>query len=653
MKRSLCYLLPALFAAVVLFSCKDDDKKITPALELSTNAENPGNGATTRDFTVTSNTKWSAESNQTSWCTVSPETGNGNGTVTITIAANETTEARVATITVKTTSGSPDVEKKITVTQAAGETPNTLTLTDETLDFEGDEDSQNFTVVSNTNWSVESDQTWCTVSPATGDGEEEVTVTVEANEGTTERTATITVKTTAGTPELEETITITQAPLPEPTLTLSETELSFDSAGGTKTFNVTSNTKWIDSSNQTWCTVTPTNDRGNKPVTITVAANTTYVERTATITVVTDLGTPEVTKTITIKQAAALPAPTLTTSTTALNYDNTAGSKTFDVTSNTDWSVSSNQTWCTFSPATDNGNKTVTVTVTANTGTSRTATITVTTTSGTPVQTKTISVTQDAPAVGDNLADRITMSGTGDDAKLVITRDYTTAGLYFRWGSIVGIYSDTGSKNAVLPASSAAGSDGVGNWDASGADVAFNPTTISCTTYASVPYTTGVEIQHTLENMQAGKGDPCRLVGYTIKEIKEATEVLDNKEWRMPSQQENMDFTGVTTTGPTSDNVLWFWPGADSPFSLVQGYEYPAKGSGVVSASRIAHFLPNSGQRNSSGKITNLNNCGYYWSSTLLTVTASSGIFQNPSALTLNQSFTHTVANAVRCVKQQ
>ena len=68
--------------------------------------------------------------------------------------------------------------------------------------------------------------------------------------------------------------------------------------------------------------------------------------------------------------------------------------KTFDITSNTDWSVSSNQPWLSASPNSGNGNRTITVTAAANTGsTQRNATITV---SGTGVATQYISVTQDA-----------------------------------------------------------------------------------------------------------------------------------------------------------------------------------------------------------------------------------------------------------------
>ncbi|MBN1805970.1 MAG: BACON domain-containing protein [Sedimentisphaerales bacterium] len=65
---------------------------------------------------------------------------------------------------------------------------------------------------------------------------------------------------------------------------------------------------------------------------------------------------------------------------------------TFDVNSNTDWTVSSNQTWLTVSPTSGSNNETVTVTAQENISTSpRTATVTV---SGECITPKTVTVTQ-------------------------------------------------------------------------------------------------------------------------------------------------------------------------------------------------------------------------------------------------------------------
>jgi len=83
------------------------------------------------------------------------------------------------------------------------------------------------------------------------------------------------------------------------------------------------------------------------------------------------------------------------------------GTRTITITSNTDWTVSSDVTWLTISPVSGSNDGTVTVTAEANTTESqRTATITV---NGTGATAQTISVTQEAAS-----------SGGGDDEEGVV-----------------------------------------------------------------------------------------------------------------------------------------------------------------------------------------------------------------------------------------
>ena len=65
-----------------------------------------------------------------------------------------------------------------------------------------------FSVTSNTDWTVSSDQSWLTVNPVSGTGNGSVTVTAEENTGATARTATVTISATGVT---SQTVTVTQA----------------------------------------------------------------------------------------------------------------------------------------------------------------------------------------------------------------------------------------------------------------------------------------------------------------------------------------------------------------------------------------------------------------------------------------------------------
>jgi hypothetical protein len=181
------------------------------------------------------------------------------------------------------------------------------------------------------------------------------------------------------------------------TLLVSETTITASAAADTYSFNITSNTVWtVTSSEPSWCTVSPENGSNNSAVTVTTTANA-GAERAATITV---SGTGVADKTITVTQAAAAPAYTLAVSPETLNFAATGEDKTFDITSNTAWTVTSSESsWCTVSPENGSNNSAVTVTTTANAGAERAATITV---SGTGVADKTITVTQAGSSTGPN-----------------------------------------------------------------------------------------------------------------------------------------------------------------------------------------------------------------------------------------------------------
>ncbi len=81
--------------------------------------------ASTASFTISSNTNWSASSDQT-WLTVSNTTGSNSATITVTAAANPLSVTRSAVITVSATYATA---KKITITQAAAAAATTTTVT--------------------------------------------------------------------------------------------------------------------------------------------------------------------------------------------------------------------------------------------------------------------------------------------------------------------------------------------------------------------------------------------------------------------------------------------------------------------------------------------------------------------------------------------
>ena len=279
-------------------------------------------------FAVTTTVAWTAASNA-DWCTVTPS-GTGNGTLTATYSANLLPVQRMASITATGTGFAPVV---VTVTQAAA--PATLAITPPNRDMAAEAGNTSFDVISNSTWNVTSDQTWCSIT-ASGSGNGMIAAACIQNLLVTSRTANITVTVAGLSPVV---ITVTQAGA-LPILTVTPSPIEVMASAGDTTLAVTSNTDWTVTSDQAWCTVN-LSGTGSGPLTALYSENLLLTPRVANITVTVEGLEPVI---VSLTQAGALP----TLAVSPLNQDVTvdADTITFEVTSNTDWTVVSDQTWC-------------------------------------------------------------------------------------------------------------------------------------------------------------------------------------------------------------------------------------------------------------------------------------------------------------------
>ena len=223
-----------------------------------------------------------------------------------------------------------------------------------------------FTVTSNSSWTAVSGQTWCTVtSSGTGNG----TITANFTENTTgsQRIANVTVTVAGITPVI---VTVTQSAA-TPTLTVTPANQNVASPAGSTQFTVTTSVSWTAVSDQAWCTVT-SSGTGNGTITANYTENTTASQRIASVTV-TASGIPPVVVTVTQNTAT----PTLSVTPPNQNVASSAGTTSFSVTSNSAWTSTSSQTWCTITTS-GSGNGTINANYTQNPElTPRVATITV------------------------------------------------------------------------------------------------------------------------------------------------------------------------------------------------------------------------------------------------------------------------------------
>jgi hypothetical protein len=209
-----------------------------------------------------------------------------------------------------------------------------------------------------------------------------ITAEYEENTGTDARIATITVK---GSGVNDQVVTVTQLGSGS-TLIVTPLNQNVTWTLGITSFTVVSNVEWTSSSDQAWCTVTPSGT-DNGTITATYQENKATNARTATITV---KGSGVNDQMVTVTQSGAPPSLIVTPSNQ--NVTSSSGTAIFDVASNIAWSSSADQAWCTVTPS-GTGNGTLTASYQANTGSSsRIATITI---SGSGVNNQVVTLMQD------------------------------------------------------------------------------------------------------------------------------------------------------------------------------------------------------------------------------------------------------------------
>jgi hypothetical protein len=154
--------------------------------------------------------------------------------------------------------------------------------------------------------------------------------------------------------------------------------------------------------------------------------------------------------------------------------------------------------------------------------------------------------------------------------------------LFFKFGSVVG--TNVSAEYTPWPGADA---------------VKFNPSSTATTVYAdytTIPAWNGTnttdgyissDSYHTKANVLAGRGDPCKLVGLTITQIRAGT--IDNGEYRLPTHAEMV----ATYSAPTY---------------------VAAPTKGIHAGDINTTFLPASGDLHEDGLSHAVGSLGHWWS---------------------------------------
>ena len=309
---------------------------------------------------------------QPEWVKQTDKANSGNvDTYTFTAEENTSTEAREGVIVF---CNDNNVCVPVTVKQAGANA--TLSVSPAELTFTAKSESKAFSIASNTAWTATSSAPWAKINASSGSGNAQVVVSAEENTAITQRSATITIKTADG--KASATVKVTQSAA-NVIFSVDKNEHSVAAAGGDFSVKVTHNIGYKINSQPEWVKQTGKVPSGNTDTyTFTAEANTSTEAREGVIVFCIDNNecVP-----VTVKQAGA--NATLSVSPASMTFTAKSESKTFTVTSNTDWTMTSDAAWVKLSATDGSGNAQVTVTAEENTATKqRIATITLKTKDG-------------------------------------------------------------------------------------------------------------------------------------------------------------------------------------------------------------------------------------------------------------------------------
>ena len=319
---------------------------------------------------------------QPEWVKQTGKVPSGNtDTYTFNAEANTSTEAREGVIVFCN-----DNNECVPVTVKQAGANATLSVSPAELTFTANTESKSLDVTSNTAWTAASGASWAKLNKTNGSGNAQIAVTAEENTAITQRSATITIKTADG--KASATVKVTQSAA-NVIFSVDKNEHSVAAAGGDFSVKVTRNIGYKINSQPEWVKQTGKVPSGNTDTyTFKTEVNTSTAAREGVIVFCNDNNecVP-----VTVKQAGA--KASLSVSPAELTFTAKPESKSFSVSSNTDWSVASSADWVKIGTTSGSGNAQVTASAEENTATTqRTATITLKTTDG--KATATIKVTQ-------------------------------------------------------------------------------------------------------------------------------------------------------------------------------------------------------------------------------------------------------------------
>jgi len=250
-------------------------------------------------------------------------------------------------------------------------------------------------------WTVEENIPWLSVSPISGISNAILTITISENTSVTPRSGQFNISSYGQT--LIVTVLVEQEGTP-PVISVIPSSQNFTYQAGSEEFMVQSNTSWIVEETVDWLTVTPMNGEYNSLLSVVYDENPLALQRTGEIAIIATGGEPVAL--ITLIQEAAPPSIQVTPSNQTVTY--LGGTTSFNLSSNTSWTINENADWLTVSPITGLYNGNIEIVFDTNFSASpRNAEVIITANGGSPIDSITISQEGAPPLINVNTPTKI------------------------------------------------------------------------------------------------------------------------------------------------------------------------------------------------------------------------------------------------------
>lgn len=292
----------------------------------------------------------------TSWISVNKATGNNSDVVDFGVEMNNSADtSRVCVADIS--SDVSDWTRSFPITITQGKASPYIELENSSLTIDSKEQSLNVSVRCNTEFLISNNaEEWLHVSSKSIN---EIKFKIDENNTDNERSAYLSIK-AKSYPSVSSTLIIRQK---KASIVSSLETLQFVHNASTQSVTIESGASWIATSSA-WITVSPSSGKaGNTTVNVKASKNASTNEREGSVYfTITDNNSIE----LPVKQEGVR----LSIQENSLSFDSYSSSKTLDITSNADWSISEKPEWVAISTLSGSGNAVLSLTVSDNSSTS-------------------------------------------------------------------------------------------------------------------------------------------------------------------------------------------------------------------------------------------------------------------------------------------